>query len=494
MGLVVVAGFVAGAVQPLRSVESNAKVAHDQIPGYQAAPVMPLHDVVRAAGSGDVYGAASAPRLAGAYQVASLTDAVLQFATADPVMRQAQAHPADPLTQRAQTHPDDSAPNDPPPTAAAPEVPVQKVPVPDEAAPAESWYAALLTRLDALVERMERGDVQVQELLFRVARLEDAAAGAGPAVSALPEGRQQAAAEGSGTTAGYDPDAEPVVDDEMINRALERSLIQEGGLLLPTWGFEVTPQFSYSFDGSNGLRIVDLNGLQVVAPQDVRRDILEASATFRIGLPWESQAELTVPYIIDEEETVTAGAIRDERSGSGLGDIRLGLSKQVLHEDGWVPSLLATGRWKTPSGDSNVELDDDDVALGSGFHGLEGSVTAVKSHDPLVFFANFSYTANLPDEKNGTDINPGDAIGFGLGTILAASPDASLRFAFDQSFIMESRVNGDRVPGSDVVQSSLEVGGSMVLSKSVLLDLALEIGLTNDAPDYQIRTALPIRF
>ena len=59
-------------------------------------------------------------------------------------------------------HPDDVAPNPPPPAAAV---------------PAASWPATLLSKLDGLVERLARGEALVEELLFRVARLEDAAAG-----------------------------------------------------------------------------------------------------------------------------------------------------------------------------------------------------------------------------------------------------------------------------------------------------------------------------
>src|SRR5262249_15289442 len=40
--------------------------------------------------------------------------------------------------------------------------------------------------------------------------------------------------------------AAPSPDDQELERALERTLVREGALVLPTWGFQVTPQFSYA--------------------------------------------------------------------------------------------------------------------------------------------------------------------------------------------------------------------------------------------------------
>jgi hypothetical protein len=40
--------------------------------------------------------------------------------------------------------------------------------------------------------------------------------------------------------------AAPPSDDQELERALERTLVREGALVLPTWGFQATPQFSYT--------------------------------------------------------------------------------------------------------------------------------------------------------------------------------------------------------------------------------------------------------
>jgi hypothetical protein len=50
------------------------------------------------------------------------------------------------------------------------------------------------------------------------------------------------------------------------------------------------------------------------------------------------------------------------------------------------------------------------------------------------------------------------------------------------------------VAGSDTVASIFEIGASAVLSRSTLLDVAVDIGMTRDAPDFTLLLSLPIHF
>jgi peptidoglycan hydrolase-like protein with peptidoglycan-binding domain len=284
------------------------------------------------------------------------------------------------------------------------------------------------------------------------------------------------------------------IDDEAVDRALERTLVEAGGLLLPPRTMEVVPQVAYTYQGRNALQIINVGGLPTVARQDVSRDTLESSVTLRLGLPWESQAEVRVPYFINEEQTVTAGTVEEKRDSSGLGDVEVALSKQLLHEGTWIPSTLASLRWKTPTGESNFDPSSDDISIGTGFHGLQGTLTAVKTRDPLAFFGNVSYTTNFSDKKLGNDIDPGDTISGSFGTILAANPDTSLQLAFKLSFTDEAEINGSKAPGSDLVEGALVVGSSFALSRTTLVNISTEIGVTEDAPDFRISASLPIRF
>jgi hypothetical protein len=231
--------------------------------------------------------------------------------------------------------------------------------------------------------------------------------------------------------------------------------------------------------------------------QRVRGDTIENTGTLRVGLPWAAQADLRVPYIFNQEKVSTAGLDDNKSLGSGLGDIEIGLTKQLLWESDLAPDLLGSVRWRAPTGDSAFEVDDDEVATGSGFHAITGQLTAVKSREPLVFFGTFSYTSNLPDSKSGEGIDPGDTIGLSLGSILAAGPGTSLRSGVDLNFSRETEVGGRAIPGSDGVSAVLELGAAVVLpfseSKS-LLSVTAGVGVTDHAPDFQVAVALPYRF
>src|SRR3546814_10064866 len=61
-----------------------------------------------------------------------------------------------------------------------------------------------------------------------------------------------------------------------------------------------------------------------------------------------------------------------------------------------------------------------------------------------------------------------------------------MRFFLQQTFSDEIEVAGGDIPGSDEVAGTFEFGVSSVLSPRVLIDLSAEIGVTDDAPDFQI--------
>jgi hypothetical protein len=104
-----------------------------------------------------------------------------------------------------------------------------------------------------------------------------------------------------------------------------------------------------------------------------------------------------------------------------------------MRERGWRPDVIGEVSWNTDTGET-----DDGVELGSGFNEVAASITASKSQDPLVFVGGLSYSHAFEDDG----IRPGDAFGFSLGTVLAASPETSLQFFLDNAFFMDTKVDG----------------------------------------------------
>jgi Putative MetA-pathway of phenol degradation len=281
------------------------------------------------------------------------------------------------------------------------------------------------------------------------------------------------------------------VDEEAIERALERTLVQEGVLLLPFGQVEIEPSFTYTRRESDVPTFVAVGGDTFVGEQEVKRNEFEMGAMLRVGLPFDAQIEAGVPYnYVDESvDTTVGGAPRNSNSesGHGLGDVSVGLAKTLLREGaGWWPDVIARVTWDADTGKTR----DNGVFLGGGFNELSGSLSAVKRQDPLAFVGSVSYAKTFEND----DFEPGDEVGFSLGTVLAASPETSLSFFFNQTFADDSKFDGDTINGSDQVVGTFSIGAATILGRNTLLSITGEIGLTDDAPDYAIGASLPIRF
>ena len=303
---------------------------------------------------------------------------------------------------------------------------------------------------------------------------------------------QETASASRNMTRGDDPlPGQFDIDEDALDRALERTLTRVGALLLPAGMAEIEPSFGYLRRESRAPTQVDLFGLFAqVRETEIRRDEVSAGLAIKAGLPLDSQVEISLPLeYVAQKTTVSAGftALQDSSSSStGFGDLSVGLAKSILQEKAWWPDIVGRLRWDTATGRS----EDGDIGLGGGRHELIGSLSFVKSQDPLAFVGSISYQKSF--EKDGVD--PGDRIGLSIGTVLAAGPDTSLRLSLSQSFADDARVDGKKVPGSDEISASVNMGASSVLGQGILLDASVSAGLTEDAPDYALRFALPIRF
>lgn len=282
------------------------------------------------------------------------------------------------------------------------------------------------------------------------------------------------------------------MDEQAAERALERTLVAGGALLLPAGQAEIEPSFTYARRESDVSPVlVDTgDGDLALTNPNLERNELTPALGLRVGLPWDSQLELSLPYnFVQQDEVIETGGggrITRDGWGNGIGDLRVGLAKTVLREGIVRPDLIARVSYNTGIG----ERDDNDIVLDGGFSAITGQLVALKRQDPLAFVASGFYQKTFDDNN----LNPGDQYGFSLGTFLAASPATSLRFQLQTTFIDEIERDGRTLGNSDRNEAVLVVGASSILGRGVLLDVAGGIGLTDDAPDYFITISLPIRF
>jgi hypothetical protein len=282
------------------------------------------------------------------------------------------------------------------------------------------------------------------------------------------------------------------VDEEAAQRALERTLTQTGALLLPTRTIEITPSFTYQRVEQTSPVLASItnpvNGTPalVLTSQRTRRNEMAAHLGVRAGLPHGSQLELDLPYNYVRSSQVTDLGPVSSANGSGVGDVSLGIAKTLVRESGWRPDLI--GRLTYNFG--NGRRQDGTLSLGSGFRQVQGELVALKRQDPLAFVASTFYSRAF--EKDG--IKPGDAAGFSLASVLAASPATSLQLGFAQIYRREQENNGLKVRGSDQTYGIASLGASSVLSRDVTLLTQFGIGVGGDAPKYSFSVSLPILF
>jgi hypothetical protein len=319
---------------------------------------------------------------------------------------------------------------------------------------------------------------------------------AGASTSAQAEPPASGGTAQAGTNEQYPAPQAPgavEVDERAAERALERTLVAGGALLLPFGQAEISPSFNYTRRDTKNPTLVNFG--TTAAPdfasvdQDVKRNELTAELGLQVGLPLDSQLELSMPYNFAQEERIlNTGVSRTTQDGSGsaFGDFSVGLAKTVFREGTWNPDLIARATYDTGSG----QKENNGVALNAGFSSITGSLVALKRQDPLAFVVSGFYERVFED--NG--VKPGDQYGFTLGTLLASSPETTLRFQLQTTFANDIKIQNQVINDSDQVQGLLIVGASSILGRGVLLDVSGGIGLTSDAPDYFINIALPILF
>jgi hypothetical protein len=377
------------------------------------------------------------------------------------------------------------------------------------AATASQQRNPLETKVQQLQQDLRERDAIIRNLLERVGELEKKVNGksleAVPAAATLNQvSANTSAVAVTPSDDGYDE------EERRARAALDRTLVSQGGLLLGSGKAEVETSMSY-FNSSadsisiNGFSILPVLVVGNIQSSRIRRDLILSNVASRLGLPGNFQLDFQTPYGYELVRTVQADGTQSSQSARGFGDLDVALTRQLAKERGSRPDLLASVDFKTKTGKDPFDLGTGEVALGSGFYGLRGRMTAVKSSDPMVLFGSMSYTRNfsadkfIADPKNpGQQIlatfTPGDSIGFQMGSVLSVNPEASITFSYDQSFTRATSLNDKPIAGTYLSQGTLRVGGAYIFAPGRTVDLTLGIGLTPDVPNLQFTVGLPLRF
>lgn len=373
-------------------------------------------------------------------------------------------------------------------------------------------------RLDGLDEDVAGIQQTVTPLVQRQTQQVAAATASGSAAA----GQQTASAANAGTTSPASAQA-PQSPDTYASAAPPPSserppdvevIRDRGGVLTPEGRLVVEPSIEFLHDSNDrvvveGFTIIPALVIGSIDVRKVDRDTLIGSLSARYGITNRFETDIKIPYVRREDTTtareIGTGASNDivtEVSGDGIGDVTFGGHYQINNGMGGWPFFIGNLRVKAPTGKDPFEVDFTENGLqaelptGTGFWALEPSLTFIKPSDPVVWFGNVKYLANLPRDLGGTlgDLDPGDAIGLSVGLGFGVNRQTSFSLGWEQQIILESTQNDTKISGSSLDIGTFLLGMTYRVNNKTSLNLTFQAGVTDDATDMRVQLRVPFSF
>lgn len=381
---------------------------------------------------------------------------------------------------------------------------------------AQSSPSNIEQKLHELEQVLERQRLEIQILRDELLQLQR---GRGAAVGGPYQAQQSAPApppQPAQQQAPQQPVGQPPA--QQPPRPEVQAIPELGGVLTPKGTLVLEPSIQYSHSQVNrftflGVEILDTFLIGLIEAQDADRDLYQAAVTGRYGITNRLEVEVKVPYIYRDDEVSFIipqidpdTELTQDADGHGIGDIELGLHYQINQGlDDW-PIFIGNLRYKSPSGKGPFDVDrgpnglETELATGSGFHGIEPSITILYPNDPAVLFANFGYFFHLPDDVDETfndqtigKVDPGDAFRMSFGFAYSINERSSFTLGYKHDFIdeTETEVNGVDLSSSSLSVGSLLLGYSFQINDYSSTNLNFEFGVTDDAPDVLMTLRVP---
>jgi|KBSSwiStaDraftv2_1062776.scaffolds.fasta_scaffold13809_6 hypothetical protein len=337
---------------------------------------------------------------------------------------------------------------------------------------------------------------------------------------------------GIGPTSEELAPARPVGDapPKEVRQAREVTAVPEfASVLTPKGHLVVDPSVEYNRSSSNrlvfrGVEIVPGINLGLLEANDADRDAAVATISGRYGLSRRVEVQASVPYVYRHDRITTVATPNDSTSrktvldGQGLGDVEIAARYQFNSPKPGLPFLVGNLRVKPPTGEGPYDVSYDEfgvakeLAVGSGFWGVEAGVTAILPTDPAVIFGSLSYLYNVPDDINkfygsGKNavyvgrVDPGDSISASLGFGLALNPRFSFSLGYAHAYYFRSNSQIGQGPNSLTRQpteplqvGTLNMGLSYRLTNRITVNNNFQFGVTSDAPDMRVVMRVPYSF
>lgn len=327
------------------------------------------------------------------------------------------------------------------------------------------------------------------------------------------------------TTAGRpDPNEKPRIQSKDLVFQSEHAPLFERRFTLDTGiSYSYYDRRNLALSGFLALDAIFLGQINLV---QTKANLTTFDVTGRYGFTDRLSADFTVPAVYRSSTFFSGGAggasstvSEADKTSAGLGDVSAGIYYQLVKESADWPDIVGSFRVRAPTGRSpfgikliqadannNNLIIDQQLPTGNGVWSGTLGVSFLKTYDPVVLFANASYTYYVP--RSFSDISStegvvqpgkvklGDTITLGGGLALALNDRTALTMAYSTAFSGNTRITPDGGTEQSVVGSKTNVGTmtfgiSHVLTKNLSISATLAMGLTPDAPNYVFTLRFP---
>jgi hypothetical protein len=282
----------------------------------------------------------------------------------------------------------------------------------------------------------------------------------------------------------------------------------------------VEPQLEFANSTVNrftfqGIEIVDTVLLGLIEATQASRDSYSAALGLRLGAFHRFEVDTRIPYLYRDDRItqrfVSLGdaSITNSIDGDGLGDVEVGAHYQINNgTEGW-PFFVGNVKVKTDTGEGPFDVAIDangaleDLPTGSGFWSVQPSLTVIYPSDPAVFFGNLGYIFSIAEDIDRTigssvvgEVDPGDAFVLSFGMGISLNDLTSISFGYEHNFIGKTtqQLDGREVSSETLQVGALTLGFSYRALDDLNLNLAVQVGVTDDSPDVKLSLRTPISF
>lgn len=326
-----------------------------------------------------------------------------------------------------------------------------------------------------------------------------------------------------------------VAPQEKEETAPVAQIFDQPGVLTPPGTYILEPSLQYSYSASNrvalvGYTIIPALAIGLIDVREVKRNTWTAALTARTGLTNRMEAEVKIPYVYRNDDTIRrplatadvstqGGSSVDQlfnADGQDIGDIEFSARYQLNVARANEPIYIASLRFKTRTGSDQFDSTSvsvpgfgplqKDLPTGSGFYSLQPGITFLFPSDPVIFFGgvNYQYSferdVNIRQEVGDGEIRsemrtvqPGGVFGFNFGMGLALNNRSSFSVGYDHASVGITKLDGkDDDLGVRVQLGTLMFGYAYRYSPQTSLNVSLGVGVTRDTPDLTLTVRLPM--